>query len=248
MHGSNGISPAIFETLRRLGLTEYGARCYVALLSLKSGEASTIAEAAEVPRTKVYATLKDLADAGWIIASVGRPVVYRPVAPNERIAQAEKKLSEEADAATRELQARFAVGAQMLPVSCYMIRGREAVEEKAIELVARAREELLVNLGFAYPSESHALVEALRKAQRRGVTIRLLLGPDVDERALGEFARNARAAVFPFRGIVCDWRQALVALPQVVGEPVALWNPTQAFVEAITPLLRGAWERAPTRG
>lgn len=243
---THGVSPRIFETLRQLGLTDYGARCYVALLSLKHAEAAAVAEAAEVPRTKVYAALRDLADAGWIVASAGRPVVYRPVAPEERIHAAEKRIAENVADATRELQARFAMGAQMMPVSMYMLRGRAAVDAKTLELVTRAREELVVNLGFALPGETYDLADALRKAQRRGVAVRLMLGPDIEARSFGELAAEARAAVFPFRGIVCDWRQALVALPGA-DVPVAMWNPTQAFVEAIRPLLLGAWDRAGPR-
>lgn len=243
---TNGaLSPRTLDTLRRLGLTEYAARCYVALLSLKDGEASAIAEAAEVPRTKVYAALKDLADGGWVQALGGRPVRYRPVAPDERIARAEKSILEDSDATARELQARFALGAQMVPITAYLLRGRLAVEEKTSDMLLRAREELFVNLGFAIPGEERAIAAELRRARERGVRISLLLGPDVDARALGDLARDARAAVFPFRGIVCDWRQALIVLPSDAVEPVGVWNPTQAFMDIMGPLLRQAAQKAP---
>ena len=242
---TNGISPRILETLRQLGLTEYGARCYVALLSLKDSEAASIAEAAEVPRTKVYAALKDLADDGWIVALGGRPVRYRPAPPEERIALAEKRIAEAAEATTRELQARFAHTAQMIPVTAYVLRGRAALDGKTGDLIHRAREELLLNLGFMLEGEERTLAEALRKARDRGVRVRLLLGPEVDARAFGDLAKDARRAVFPFRGIVSDWRQALIVLPGAEGEPVGLWNPTQAFLDIIAPLLRAAAESAP---
>lgn len=241
----NGLSPRTLDTLRQLGLTEYAARCYVALLSLKDSEASAIAEAAEVPRTKVYAALKDLADDGWIQTLGGRPVRYRPVAPDERIARAEKRLAEAAEATTRELQARFSLGAQMIPVNAYLLRGRAAIDAKSADLLHRAREDLLLNLGFALPGEEKALAADLRKARERGVRIRLLLGPDVDAKPFGELATDARVAVFPFRGIVCDWRQALIVLPGGGEAPVGLWNPSEAFMELLGPLLRQAAEHAP---
>lgn len=236
----DGVSPAIYDTLRQLGLTEYGARCYVALLALKSGEAASIAEAADVPRTKVYAALKDLADAGWVLAGAGRPVVYRPVSPDERIAAAEKRISENVADATRELQARYQLGAELVPVAMYMLRGRAAIEAKTVEVISRAREDLVVNLGFLFPAESRVLTEALHQAQRKGVHIRLMVGPG----ARGFEAFAPRQAIFPFRGVICDWRQALMVLPPGEGEPMAMWNPTQAFVEAIRPALLAAWDAA----
>lgn len=240
---TSGVSPRIFETLRQLGLTEYGARCYVALLSLKSGEASAVAEAADVPRTKVYATLKDLVDAGWVVASATRPVVFKPVAPEERIALAEKRIAEDVSDATRELQARYAIGAQMIPMSAYMLRGRAAVDAKTIELISRARSEVFVNLGFLFEGEAGAIHDALSAARRRGVQVRLLIGPGIE----GFEAFHPRVALFPFHGVVCDWRQAIIVMSQGDEEPVGMWNPTQAFVEAIAPMLRSAWESAPAR-
>lgn len=244
MHGPDGLSPRILETLRRLGLTEYGARCYVALLSLKDAEAAAIAEAAEVPRTKVYAALKDLADDGWVVALGGRPVRYRPVAPEERIAAAEKRIAEEAEAATRELQARFTHASQMIPMTAFLLRGRAALEAKSEELLVRAREELLLNLGFVLEGEERALAEAIRRARQRGVRVHLLLGPTVDARAFGDAAADARRAIFPFRGIVCDRRQALVVVPTGTGEPVGMWNPSQAFLDLVGPMLRAAADTA----
>ncbi|HVM45210.1 MAG TPA: helix-turn-helix domain-containing protein [Candidatus Thermoplasmatota archaeon] len=240
-----GVSPRILDTLRQLGLTEYGARCYVALLALQESEAAAVAEAAEVPRTKVYATLKDLADQGWVVALGGRPVRYRAAPPDERIAAAEKRMAEEAQTAMRELQARYAMGAQMVPFTAYLLRGRPAIEERTADLVRRAREELFVNLGFALPGEERALATALRAARDRGVRIRLLLGPQVDARAFGDLAKGARRAVFPFRGVACDWRQALIVLPGAGEEPVGLWNPTLAFMELVSPMLRATSENAP---
>jgi sugar-specific transcriptional regulator TrmB len=237
---TEGISPAIYDTLRQLGLTEYGARCYVALLSLKSGDAAAIAEAAEVPRTKVYGVLRDLADDGWIVAGSGRPAIYRPVSPDERIAAAEKRIAEGVAGATRELQARFSAGAPMTPASMYMIRGRALIKAKSVEVISRAREELLLNLSHLFDDEKPAILEALRRAKTRGVQVRILIGPGIE--GFSEFA--PRRAIFPFHGIVCDWRQALIMLPQGDAEPMAMWNPTQAFVEAMRPALTGAWKSA----
>lgn len=234
----HGLSPRVMETLRQLGLTEYGARCYVALLTLRSAEASAVAEAAEVPRTKVYATLKDLVDAGWVVAEAGRPVVYRAVSPEERIAAAEKRIAQDVADATRELQARYANRAEMLPISLYLLRGPAAITAKSVELLARAREEALVNLGFAMEDE-RPLFDAVEKARRRGVTVHVMAARDIPLSAL---AQGARIAAFPFRAVVSDWRQVLLTMPS--PEPVAVWNPTQVAVDVVAPMLRAAWERA----
>lgn len=233
----------MLDALRRLGMTEYAARCYVALVSMPGAEASAVADAAEVPRTKVYAALKDLVDARWVVAEGGRPVTYRAVAPEERMAEAEKEFLEETDAAMMELQARFASPGETIPVTAYQLRGRAATSAKALELVGRARDELLVNVGFLAQGDARPLAEAIEKARRRGVRVRVLLAPGLPDAR--EFrAMGARVPAFPFLGVMVDLRQALVVMPGPSGEPVGLWNPTPAFVEMVQPLLVRTWEDA----
>lgn len=239
-----GVTPRLLETLRHLGLTEYSARSYVALLTLKAAEASAVAEAAEVPRTKVYAALKDLVDAGWVSVSGGRPLLYRPVAPEPRIAQEEERLTRRIDDATRELHARFSTAGEMIPASIYLLRGEAALVAKTEELLARARDEVFLNLGFALPGEERALGERLLAARRRGVRLKLMLGPLVDAAALGAVSADARAAHFPFRALVIDRRQGFLVLPG--EEPVGLWNPSKESMELLAPALLRAWENAPS--
>lgn len=250
------VSLKILDTLRQLGLGEYAARCYVALLPLGAAEASAIASAADVPRTKVYVVLRDLVDAGWVVAEGGRPHRYRAVAPAERIPVAERALIEDTEAATRELQARHVAGADMLPVSLFLLRGDAAILAKSLELVERARAELMLNLGFLLPGEAKALHDAVARARRRGVAVRLLVNTLPGPGTLEGIARfeamlpDARRAIFPWRAVIVDHAQALIVLPAPPGAPaeerhVALWNPSREFMQAVEPMLRAMWEAAP---
>lgn len=54
------------EPLTRLGLTEYEARCFVALSGLGSGTAKEISEASDVPRTRVYDVARALEAKGLL--------------------------------------------------------------------------------------------------------------------------------------------------------------------------------------
>ena len=254
MGATEGLSPRVLETLQRLGLTEYGARCYAALVGLGEAEASAIADAADVPRTKVYGVLKDLVDSGWVASQGGRPVRYVAAAPDERVGAAEKTIADDAATAVRELQARREMGAQMVPMSMYLLKGAPLITQKSLELTTRARRELLVMLGFTLADEARALAAALEAARRRDVVVRLLVpahplfGPIDGIEHFRALLKDARQSPFPFRAVIADFKQAVITIPQVGVAPAEMtgfWNPTEAFVQALSPVLRAAWDSAP---
>lgn len=51
-------------SLEELGLTEYEARCFVALTRLSKGTAKEVSQVADVPRSRVYDTIERLERTG----------------------------------------------------------------------------------------------------------------------------------------------------------------------------------------
>lgn len=248
--GLDGLSRGVVEALQRLGLTEYAARCYAALVGMGSVEAAAVADAAEVPRTRVYGVLKDLVDGGWVISEGGRPARYRAAPPDERIPRAEKALAESAAAAVRELQARHQMSAEMMPLSVYVLRGAPAIAKKTLDVVHRAREECFLVLGFLLPGEARELAAAVEGARRRGVRLYVLIGkpplagPQPGLEHFRPFFAEARASPLPFRAVVGDFRHAVLVLPQPEATPdtvLGLWNPVEDFLTMLAPTFRGAY-------
>jgi HTH-type transcriptional regulator, sugar sensing transcriptional regulator len=69
------------EHLARLGLREYEARIYVALVSLGESNVRRIHEVSGVPRPRVYDVLHALDEKGFIEIRQGSPLMYRAVRP-----------------------------------------------------------------------------------------------------------------------------------------------------------------------
>jgi sugar-specific transcriptional regulator TrmB len=67
------------DGLKRLGLTTYEARVFVALQKLGRGAASEISNVADVPRSQVYGAAEGLEERGLIETQQSTPTVYRPV-------------------------------------------------------------------------------------------------------------------------------------------------------------------------
>lgn len=71
------------ELFRKIGLSKYEAKIYIALAIRGPTEARKLSVTSGVPRTKVYSTLKKLLDRGLIIETLGEPKQFVVTSPNE---------------------------------------------------------------------------------------------------------------------------------------------------------------------
>jgi HTH-type transcriptional regulator, sugar sensing transcriptional regulator len=69
--------------LGKVGLTNYEARAYIALVARGVGDATTLAAAAGIPRTSAYKVLESLAEKGYARPTGGKPILFRPSPPLE---------------------------------------------------------------------------------------------------------------------------------------------------------------------
>lgn len=72
---------SLIQNLVTLGLTEYEARVYAALVGIGEGTARQIHEVSGVPRPRVYDIAEGLAARGFITIRRGNPHLYLPVEP-----------------------------------------------------------------------------------------------------------------------------------------------------------------------
>jgi sugar-specific transcriptional regulator TrmB len=69
------------EKLQRVGLTEYEAKTYLALLNTHLSTATGVSEKSGVPRTKIYSVLESLKNKGWVRVYSGVPMLFKAVEP-----------------------------------------------------------------------------------------------------------------------------------------------------------------------
>jgi sugar-specific transcriptional regulator TrmB len=81
--------------LRRLGLTEYEARIYLALVRMGPKKASEVSYFGQVPRTKTYGAIRELERKGLLRIIPGKPELYAPAAPSEHLLPVVTKLNRE---------------------------------------------------------------------------------------------------------------------------------------------------------
>lgn len=198
----------ISSVLVRLGLSEYEARGYVALVALGSGTANLVAEVAQIPRTSAYKVLKSLEAKGFALPKPGRPRAFGPVEPSEVAARtvAEVRESFEKIASVRNILSDRGV-----PQLVYTIMGRERVLDKIGEMLDRTEHTFAIS-SPSMTGLSRRLGKRFAAAITRGVRIKVVTSPFVKvPRGIEVVRREGLIAT----DVVSDGRTALLAAPDL---------------------------------
>jgi len=198
----------VSSMLLRMGLTEYEARGYIALVALGTSSARSVASIAQIPRTSAYKVMLGLERKGFARSVKGRPRAFAPVDPSE---VSKRFVSEVEDAFRRLETARNALSERGVPQLVYTIMGKERVLEKIGEMLDRAESSLIMSS----PSLSlmrRRLGKRFAAAISRGVEMRIITSP---------FVKAPRDAIVTRRegliatDVICDGKMALLAAPDL---------------------------------
>lgn len=73
--------------LHEMGLSEYEAAAYLALLQQGQGTAKEVANASDIPQSRVYDVLEKLETRGFVTIQMGRPKKYGAIEPDLAVEQ-----------------------------------------------------------------------------------------------------------------------------------------------------------------
>lgn len=166
---------AVSSTLRKLGLSEYESKAYIALVTLGHGTAEVIGETASIPRTSSYKALQSLEDKGYVTSVEGRPTIFHPVPPLEVKATILEEVSEafdKLDAVEGMLSERGA------PQLVFTIAGKDKVMAKIGEILDSTIERFIISTPqIRAIRQSHRT--KFRDAIKRGVEVTIITEPFV---------------------------------------------------------------------
>jgi Cd2+/Zn2+-exporting ATPase len=167
-----------------LGLTEYEARVYLALLKKSPATGYQISKVSGVPRSMVYEALGRLDNRGAVLsAQSGRATLYRPLPPDVLLGNYERE--------HRQLIGSLRAGlveveSQATGERLWRIQGQAPVHAYMLRMIEACTSELFMVLP---DPELDALREAVVGAAARGVRVRALLTGHGDLE-VGEVARH----------------------------------------------------------
>ncbi len=161
-------------------MTGYATEAFCALARAGEATAGDLVVRTGIPDSKIYYALSELVEKGLVEVQVGKPKMYRAVAPR----QVETRLRRILEARyERERTAVSRVGSLLEPIQsatkstttdlAYIVKGESNVLARARNMVASARREIL--LIASHEPFVRKLEEGLVKAATRGIGMRLAL-------------------------------------------------------------------------
>lgn len=128
--------------LKKLGLTEYEAKAYAALVGLGEATAREIHQASKVPRTRIYDILRDLAEKGFVEFVQGSPTYYRVVEPEKILEQLRGDLLETIDQSERDLKSLNLEAQGSSPLWC--VRSEWAINNRIRDFLGTVDVDLII--------------------------------------------------------------------------------------------------------
>lgn len=194
------------RVLRALGLTEYEAKTYVALTSVKSTVPREVAGLAGIPYPSAYDALETLAKKGWIEVAQGRPRRYRARSPKSIL----KDSIGAVESVFAELEKTYESSVEKAEKSeiIYTIVGRTGVIKKIQEVLSRASKEAIIVLPHDEELMSH-MNQFFDSLAKKRIRIRLITESEVHLKNIEVRLRKPILAV----DVLVDEKEVILGLP-----------------------------------
>jgi sugar-specific transcriptional regulator TrmB len=183
----------IDEVLKEIGFSEYKTKVYKTLLSIVTATPREIAKEANVPITKAYGVLEELAKEGFVVVLPGKPVRYRALPLSSAIlpiletkANKIKELEEKVKKAEEEIALSPLPKKEIL-----FFQGWDTIRKIFLKDTADSKSEILLFVRFGQMDTE--MWGKLENAIKKGISLRVL-GPYIKER---------ETTMFKYKNIGC---------------------------------------------
>ncbi|MEM3943013.1 MAG: helix-turn-helix domain-containing protein [Thermofilaceae archaeon] len=226
------------DVLRRLGLSDYEARAYVALLTMGQLTPAEVSSAANIPYTKTYEVMRRLERKGWVVVVSKSPLIYAPVKPEEVLAKLKRDFDAVLQEALGALKSLEREGAGTALMGLYVLRSFEALRRVA-RSIASESEEILALIS------DPRLVEELNPILP-GKVVKGVLEEGVPKPGVGEW-RKARV-LLPLDLLIVDREKVLFhfGLLSLHGSLSGVLVSDREIAEAAARYFERIWEMSET--
>ena len=203
---------AAVEALNQLGLTEYEAKCFVALNRIAQGTAKEISQLSDVPRSRVYDTVEGLHRRGLVDVQQSSPRKFRVVSKEEAFDKLRRDYNSSIDVADDALE-RVKSAELQENRGIWAIANADHVSDRMIALLDGAEK----HVHFLVADETTLngdILDRLAAASDRGVTVTVEVPSESVQERIQQAVSDASVVVAPgleeTRKVVKKWPGQLI--------------------------------------
>lgn len=251
--------------LKNFGLNTYEAKIWCALLSRGVSTAGELSDIAAIPRSRSYDVLESLERKGFIITKLGKPFKYLAVSPSEVVERVKKNIRENAEKEIKnlenvketellkELNLLHSQGIEDLDSTEFSgyIKSRSSLHSQISNMINNANNNIIICSSFEELLEkSKSIIEPLKEARKRNVSIQILLSTKGDEDKLKQFKEIAKIKNHEIKNrfTMIDNKQILMMLKDENSiHPMydtGVWMDSEFLVNSLTDMFKHVWDKA----
>jgi sugar-specific transcriptional regulator TrmB len=176
----------IDEILKELGFSEYKIKLYKTLLSFTAATPREVAKEANVPVTRAYGILEELAKEGFVAVLPGKPTKYRALPPSSTILPLlEIKINKIKELEEKVKKIEDEITFSPIPKGeILFFQGWNTIRKIFLKDTEDSRSEILLFVRFGQMDTK--MWEKLEGAIKKGASIKVL-GPYIKEREITMF-------------------------------------------------------------
>jgi len=259
------VKEEFLSRLRKIfDLNLYEVKVWASLLSRGVSTAGELSSISDVPRSRTYDILETLEKKGFILSKLGKPIKFIALKPEEVVERVKKNLIVDAnnkakrleelkdDDVLSELSGLFTNGIKFIDPSDLSgsIKGRQNMYNHLDMMIKNAEKQAtIVTTADGLNRKMEALMPALEKARKRGVTVRIA-APITPEnykvaKELSKVADVRTMNKSHGRFTIVDDKQIMfMLLDDKSVHPnydVAVWLASDYFAKSMTSMFELAW-------
>ncbi len=186
---TNRPSTELEDLLKTVGFVMYEAKALIALYNRPQMTADEVSETTGIPLARVYDTMEQLAEKGFVNVLGGRPKRFKASNPNDAFASFNQKIEAEMITRLHAVKKASADAKKLLTEQYYTVQtgitneafiepleSLDEMEERTKMMLQKAVSELLIFTNVFFWQER--IQKELKNALRRGVKVRILMNAD----------------------------------------------------------------------
>lgn len=225
------MTSTIITKLSEIGLSEYEAKAYLALLHSNPSTAYEIAKASGIPTSKIYQVIHKLTEKGICLLSEERSKTkhYVPIQPDEFLSRYKSSVGTLVDSLKEEFSS---LNSCQETSHIWNISDYDHLIDKARRMIDSAHSVLLLSL---WKEELELLEPVLRKAESRGVQI-ALVHFGLPKLEVGQvYYHPIEDTLYAEKGgrgfvLIADSQEVLIGTVSYEGKTEGAWSRNKGFV------------------
>jgi len=240
----------ILTSLRKLGLTTYEAKTYLALLRFGALTASEVSSITGVPYPKVYTSIEKLKSLNLVSVVEQRPLTFKVEPPSKSLEELRDRIIEDirktSDFLISEFTPLYTAISKMRSYGRINVLGKSRISHIISKITSKTSKSISISLPNYELIPHSRFLQILSNLSKKGVDVRLIVQSDELEKKaidLGFQVKNISASL-PLM-VISDDRTVMVVNKFELEDGLEQWSGVISScpecVKNVTKVFQSAW-------